>query len=229
MAKISNEFKAGLMILICIVALGALTFKIGNFDMFREGYALNVEFNFASGIKTNSPVQLAGVEVGTVKDIDIVYGPEGTKVVLNIWLDSSAKVREDSDIYISTMGLMGEKYIEITRGSKEGAFVQPDSLLVGKDPIIMEEVMDKAVAITDSIEKEVGLLIDLTRNVDSTLKENKEDIGVIVDNLKGTTQNFKEFSEDIKQHPWKLIIKSKPKKKRKPRRKKTREDSNFLR
>ncbi len=219
MAKISNEFKAGLMILICVIALGALTVKVGGLNFFEEGYSLDAEFNFASGIKENAPVQLAGIEVGTVEDIDITYGPEGTKIILHLWLDSDAKVRTDSDIYISTMGLMGEKYVEITSGSKEANFVQPGSLLQGRDPIIWDEVMEKAALITDDLQKEIELLIGVTKNVDSALRANREDIDIIVDNLKDTTENFKTFSDDIKRHPWKLIIKSKEKKRKKSKEK----------
>ncbi|MFH1790889.1 MAG: MlaD family protein [Candidatus Omnitrophota bacterium] len=214
MKIISNEFKAGLMIIICIIALFALTLTVGDFNFFEEGYKLDVKFNFASGIKKNAPVQLAGVEVGTVKDILIKYGPEGTKVILQLWLDSSAKVKTDSDVYISTMGLMGEKYVEITRGSNEAPYLEPGSMVVGKDPIMMEEVMDKAVAVTDNLDKEIQLLMQLTENVDNTLQANRPDIDRIVDNLKSASDNFKSFTDDIKKNPWKLLIKTKPKRDR---------------
>jgi len=43
--------------------------------------------------------------------------------------------------------------------------------------------------------------------------ENREDIDFMIGKLKTTAVNFEEFSDDIKRHPWKLLIKTKEKKK----------------
>ena len=49
----------------------------------------------------------------------------------------------------------------------------------------------------------------LATNVNSVVSDNKTRIDGIASNLESTSVNFKEFSEDIKQHPWKLLMKGK--------------------
>lgn len=212
MKKIANEIKTGIMVVICILILLFLTVKTGGMGTFKKGYDLKVQFNYASGIKKGAPVQLTGVEVGEVKDVKIDYDENGTKVILSVWLDRSARLREDSKAYIATMGLMGEKYLELTRGSKDSPFLKEGSLIIGKEPLAMEEVMDKAMVIADNLNAGVSDLRKLTKDVNLTLADNRAEIDEVIKNMNDTSKNFKEFSDDIKRHPWKLLVKTKEKK-----------------
>jgi len=210
--KKTNEVKTGVMIVMCLLILLGLTAKVGGLSAFKKGYNLKVRFNYASGIKQGAPVYLTGVEVGEVKDLQIGYTKEGTKVYLTLWLDESAKVRQDSKAYIATMGLMGEKYLELTSGKKGTPFLQADSMIVGKEPIAMEEMTEKAMRISDNLNEGISDLRKLTKSVDLTVAANKTKINEIIDNMNATSKNFAEFSGDLKKNPWKLLIKTKEKK-----------------
>jgi phospholipid/cholesterol/gamma-HCH transport system substrate-binding protein len=178
----------------------------------KKGYHLNAQFNYASAIKKGAPVYLTGVEVGEIKGIKINYSPAGTQVILDAWLDSSAKVREDSKASIVTMGLMGEKYLELTSGSKDSPFLKEGSMIIGREPLMMDEIMDKAMGIANNLDAGIEDLRKLTKDVDMTLVENRAKIDELIGNMNETGKNFKEFSEDIKKNPWKLLIKTKEKK-----------------
>ncbi|MBI4335345.1 MAG: MCE family protein [Candidatus Omnitrophica bacterium] len=212
MKKIANEIKTGVMVAICAAILLGLTIKVAGMSAMKKGYKLKAQFNFASAIKKGAPVYLAGVEVGEIKGIDINYTPEGTRVALDAWLESAARVREDSVASIVTMGLMGEKYLELTSGSKDSPFLKEGSLIVGKEPLMMDEVMDRALAITDNLNAGISDLRKLTKDVDLTLTDNRAQVDELIKNMNETGRNFKEFSDDIKRHPWKLLIKGKEKK-----------------
>ena len=62
--------------------------------------------------------------------------------------------------------------------------------------------MKKADAIADNLDKTLV-------QVKSLVADNKAKVDNIAANLEQTTANFKEFSEDIKEHPWKLLMKGK--------------------
>lgn len=211
MKKIANEIKTGLMVLVCGVILLGLTVKVAGMSTMKKGYHLKAQFNYASAIKKGAPVYLTGVEVGEIKGIQIDYSTDGTKVVLDAWLESSAKVRADSRASIVTMGLMGEKYLELTSGSKDSPFLKEDSLIIGREPLMMDEITDKAMAIASNLDAGISDLRKLTKDVDLTLVDNRAKIDELIANMNETGKNFKEFSEDIKRNPWKLLIKTKEK------------------
>jgi len=212
--KISNELKAGALILFCIAILLVLTIRVGGIQLMKERYELKALFGSANGIKAHAPVNLAGVEGGEVKDLEIIYKGDETNVIMTLLLDKNAKVREDSLASIGTMGLMGEKLIEITRGSKGTPFLAAGKNVKTKEPLSMDEMVDRALVIADNLDKGISDLRGLTNNVNDTLISNRGDIDSIVENMRLTSENFRQFSEDVKKHPWKLIIKSKERKKK---------------
>ncbi|MFH1995497.1 MAG: MlaD family protein [Candidatus Omnitrophota bacterium] len=208
MIKISNEVKTGLMVISCFLILAWLVLKTGDVTFSKpEGYNVKLLFSFAGGIEANAPVRLAGVEVGKVKKIELVYTPR-TQAILSVWLDEKAKVRKDSEAYINTLGLMGEKYIELTAGTSD-EFLKPGDELVGEDPFQMEKLLKKAETIAENIDEALIDVKALAKNVNGMVEENRNGIGSIVENLEETSKNFNEFSDDIKRHPWKLLIKGK--------------------
>lgn len=201
----TNEVKTGLMVIICIVILAVLTISVSKFGIFEEQYRIKTTFNMIAGVENDAPVRLSGVEVGKVESIQLVYGKEGdTKVELTLLLENKAKLREGAKATISTLGLMGEKYIELTPGAKGAAFVKAGTYISGKDPVNMDDIIEEAKATMNNIS-------NLAKNLNEAVENNRPDIDEIMGNLRRTTENFEEFSDDIKRNPWKLLIKSKEK------------------
>ncbi len=189
MRKHTNEFKVGLFIVICLAGLFYLTVSTGKLNFKKDGYNIHVIFNDAAGMQKNSPVMLNGLEVGKVDDITVHYENDRTQIAMKLWLDKSAKIRDDAVISIKTLGLMGEKYIQIS--SKEGKdFIAKETVIVGKPYVDMDAMMAQ---------------------VNGLLDDNKGSINQMVKNMESTSKNFEEFSADIKSHPWKLLFKGKEK------------------
>ena len=127
--KFSNEMKIGILVTAVVVALLALTFKVGNFNFTKKGYMITTHFQRIEGLEKNAPVRLNGLEAGSVKEIRILYD-QGTVMELSIWLEERVKLREGAKAYVKNMGLLGEKYIELTGGNKDAAFLQPRPLIL---------------------------------------------------------------------------------------------------
>ena len=212
MAKgLTNEIKTGFLVVICLVILIAFTISVGKFSVFNKQYRIKVLFNWVAGVESDAPVRLSGVDVGKVEDIRVIYEGEETKVQLVLMLNSNAKVRQDSKAYVTTLGLMGEKYIELTAGSKGAPFLKPDSMIIGENPMQMEDLIDIGKRIAASVDATLGDIRTLTKHLDELVVDNRTNIDETLGNLKRTTKNFEEFSADIKNNPWKLLIKSKEK------------------
>ncbi len=223
MGRRANDFKIGLLVVVALAFLLALTFKVSKFSFTKTGYELKVAFINSSGIEKNAPVRLSGVEVGKVKNIQIVYGSGGTHVLLTLWLDESAKARRDSEAFVTTLGLMGEKYVELTAGSADSPFLKPNSTIIGREPFDTVKFIEKGEQIAENLDQAITNVRKLTTGVNEVIVVHREDLDKMLKNLVETSENMKAFSEDIKWHPWKLIRKSKSQKpKEKKEEKKTR-------
>ncbi|NQT06901.1 MAG: MCE family protein [Candidatus Omnitrophica bacterium] len=204
--NITNEIKVGIAVVVSLLLLLTLFYKMGNFDFTKKGYSVNVLFNFAGGISKNAPVRLLGVEVGKIEAIELQYDEE-TKVLVKLHIDENTELRMDAKAYVSALGLMGEKYIELNPGTGSAPLLEAGSIIIGQDPFQMESITEKSEDIMENLSKALTDIRLLTTNVDGMVTENRDEVQKILENVETTSSNLKELSEDIKKHPWKVLTK----------------------
>ncbi|UCD55495.1 MAG: MCE family protein [Candidatus Omnitrophota bacterium] len=201
MAEAENkifELKVGIFIAIGILIFFIIVFSIGDVYLVRKGYHINVIFNFASGITESAPVRLAGVNVGQIDKINIFFDEKEkkTKVKLLAWVnDEKIGIERDSVALINTLGLLGEKYLEIFPGTTRDDLLEDGDSIVGQDPIPTERLTEKLDQIADS-----------TNVVMTRLKEGEGTVGKLLVEEK-IYNDLEVLVEDVKKHPWKLLHK----------------------
>ncbi len=200
MKKYGNEFKVGLFIIICLLGLAFLTLSTGKLDFQKEGYNIYVAFDQVSGLDVKAPVMLNGYEVGEIEEVKVVSGEDRTKIVLKLIIEEGIKIRSNPKVSIKTLGMMGEKYIQISSYQGKG-FIPAGSTLEGRPYIDMDALLDNVNNLTEEVKK-------LTKNLNYTVEDKQDEISRMVDNLEATSKNLEEFSADIKSHPWKLLFKN---------------------
>ena len=229
--RMNFELKVGIFIFIGIVILSVIIFSIGNFYSVKQGYNMNVVFSFANGIGVGAPVRYAGVQVGEVQDIKVYFDEKENKplVRLNVWVSQNTWINENARASINTLGLLGEKYLEIFPGTRDTRLLQKGDTLRGNDPVSTEELarstkelIEKISVLTDSINKIAGdealrTSLKNTFNNAEALSGDLRDFLSYAKQGKGTIgrlmsddtlyKHIDEMILDIKQHPWKLLFK----------------------
>ena len=144
MKKAGLEFKVGIFVMVALAVLAGLVMRTGDFNL-RPVYNIRLVFGSASGIDTGSPVKLAGVTVGEVKEIHVVRGAQGqTQVELRCWINQGVYLEDDAEPRISTMGLLGEKYIEIFPGTSGNKAIGDGGLLEGHTSTNIDDVLNSS-------------------------------------------------------------------------------------
>ena len=193
------ELKVGVFIMIGVAILFIIVFSIGDISLVKKGYRIKVDFNFVDGIGGSAPVRISGIGVGQIDGLKLYYDEKEkkTKAQLNAWVKEGVKIEEDAVATISTLGFMGEKYMEISPGTSGKRFLKNGDLLVGKDPVSMAKVFENLSGLTDSVK----VIVDRLKNGEGT-------IGKLLTRDK-IHQDLEAFVEDIKNNPWKLLNKPK--------------------
>ena len=116
----SRELKVGVLIIVAIIVAALAIFLVGErSNVFARKNEYFVRFESVSGLATGNPVQLNGVVVGSVRRVVLPVDVE--EQYLTVWVSIDRRyadrVREDSRARIKTLGLLGDKYIELTSGS----------------------------------------------------------------------------------------------------------------
>jgi len=222
------DFKVGIFVFIGVIILVFLILFIGDFKIFKPGYNFKMIFNFTNGLQESAPVRLAGVEVGQVEAIKILIDQDKNdlKVEVKVWVIQEAKIPKDSEIEINTLGVLGQKYIEIIPGVDFSQLVRAEDVLIGHDPVPMYEFasLGKRVVlkIEDSVNRASEFLNDeeLKLNLKSSIYDLKQLVEFIKDGNgtlgrlifeKKLYNDLEEMVADVKANPWKLIHKEKEK------------------
>ena len=109
------ELKFGLIAVFALVMAGLLIFAVGGSGgFFWQNYPLKVRFPNVAGLMSGSPVRVAGVEVGSVSDVELVEG--GAEVWFNILEDMRPIVTDRSRAKIGSISLLGEGAVDIEPG-----------------------------------------------------------------------------------------------------------------
>ena len=86
--------------------------------MFESKTTLYAYFGDVSGLVQGAPVRLAGLDVGTVSDIEFAEPPRSeARVTLKIKTRYLHRVRRDTVVLIDSKGLLGDKILNMTLGT----------------------------------------------------------------------------------------------------------------
>ncbi len=213
MRKYTNEFKAGLFIILCILGLVYITYSTGKLDIRNKGYNIYVAFDEISGLENKAPVMLNGLEVGKVEEITPVYDNDKIYILLKLWIKNEVKVGRDARVSIKTLGLMGEKYVQISSHQCR-EYVLPGQTLSGRSMIDIDVLMEQTSSLGKKLDSLIAEIKSVSKKVNNMLGGNMPSINRIISNLESTSNNFEELSADLKRHPWKLLFKTKDKKRK---------------
>ena len=77
-------------------------------------YTLTASFRSVEGLGIGSDVKLSGVKVGTLTHVSL--NPDTYQAVTILAIDNKILIPDDADIKVSTDGLLGAAFLEITAG-----------------------------------------------------------------------------------------------------------------
>lgn len=168
------------MVIAAALAIAAFAiFSIGHGTrMFKRTDRIEAHFHRINGLQPGAPVMLSGVNIGAVDAIGFPPDPRSDFVIVRMWVVDSAleRIRSDALAEINTMGLLGDKFIEIAGGDPHSPPIGPDQVLRAQDPIDYQALLQKPetsdlIANLMSISQSMRELLDQVEKGHSLLSE----------------------------------------------------------
>ena len=136
------EFVVGLFVLVGILCLGYLAIKLGKLELVGgDYYELTADFSSSSGLKKGASVEIAGVEVGRVKSIELK--DDQAEIVLAI--QDGITVYNDAIASIKTRGIIGEKYMGLSPGGSGDPLPKGGTIVDTESGIDLEQVISQFI------------------------------------------------------------------------------------
>lgn len=179
----SREIRVGVLVLAALAVVAMAVFFIGqSHHLFTRSNEYFIHFVNVSGLSRGNPVQLNGVNVGQVQRIVL---PENIhQEHLTVWIKVerryAARIRTDSKARIKTLGLLGDKYIQVSSGSPSAKIIPPK----GEIPAAEETSVDKLMASGEDVVDNVVEISHSLRNILARLDRGEGLLGQLTVNSK---------------------------------------------
>jgi phospholipid/cholesterol/gamma-HCH transport system substrate-binding protein len=142
MQKARLEMGVGLFVLAGVACLIYLAVHLGKMEVFGSGYRLLADFDNIAGLKTGAAVEMAGVEVGRVEQIEVTPARQA-RLVLKLRHD--IKLGHDTIASIRTKGIIGDKFVKLSPGSSD-TVIPPGGKIRDTEPAVeWEELLSKFI------------------------------------------------------------------------------------
>jgi phospholipid/cholesterol/gamma-HCH transport system substrate-binding protein len=142
MGNAKLEFIVGVFVLVGIVCLGYLSIKLGKLELIGGNvYEVVAQFNTASGLKSGSAVEIAGVEVGRVRAITL----NEDRAAVTLAVDNRVKLYTDTIASIKTRGIIGEKFLALSPGGGGDPLKPGDTIRDTESGLDLEELVSQYV------------------------------------------------------------------------------------
>lgn len=160
MAQSNEEIKVGVVVFIAgILFLIALVF-VGGVNLFRaKKVAYTTYFKFAGGLEPGAFVRFGGLKVGSVQTARI-DPQDTTRIRVTLQVASGTPVRTNSRARISTLGFLGENYLEVSPGTRDAALLPPGSEIPAQEIVQLSDALNNVNNITVNANKLVNDLDD---------------------------------------------------------------------
>jgi phospholipid/cholesterol/gamma-HCH transport system substrate-binding protein len=142
MGNSRTEIFVGFFLIISFLAFGWLALQLGEVPWVTKSttYELSAEFNNISGIKVGADVQIAGVIVGRVLQLNL---NKDNLAMIDMQVDRDIKVPVDSIASVKSQGILGDKFIQITLGGDEVLYKPGETIVDTESSVDLESLISK--------------------------------------------------------------------------------------
>jgi phospholipid/cholesterol/gamma-HCH transport system substrate-binding protein len=144
----NKEIIAGLFFIVTLICIVLIVFVLGaKTGIGEQKFYQYVLFNNVSGLKTGAPVRIAGVNVGSVLDIEFMShsmdSGKRVKVTLSILSKYKKELNKFSLYTIRTEGLLGDQLIDIQQApDNQPITISKEGFVSGQEPLDLHNLAD---------------------------------------------------------------------------------------
>ena len=136
----------GAVVLLTAVIFLTFSYNSSGFSN-QNSYQVTARFNSVDGLAVGSDIRIGGIKIGSVTDLYVDM--DGYEAVVSFSINDNVNLPVDSEIIISSNGLLGGKYIKINPAKKNNG--KAEKITAGgvfkntKDVLSMEEMLGRVI------------------------------------------------------------------------------------
>jgi phospholipid/cholesterol/gamma-HCH transport system substrate-binding protein len=169
------ELRVGLFVLAGLFIMAVAIFYVTGAGILGPKYRLITYLPEVEGVTTGAPVRLDGVEIGNVETIKLTAHPQdrmhNIELILRIDKRFQESIRTDSDASLITEGLLGNRYVTVSRGLT-GTAIPNNGIIPGKEEAAMKALVERGAELMQNLSTlsdDLRGIVDKVQNGQGTL------------------------------------------------------------
>jgi phospholipid/cholesterol/gamma-HCH transport system substrate-binding protein len=165
-----SELRVGILVIFSFTILVvAIVLISGGAGFFTAKYELKTYLASAEGLRKGSLVWLAGIEVGNVSAVNITSSTDparAVEVVMQVEKRYAPMVGETSVASLGSIGLLGDKYIDISRGLPGAKPIPPGGEVKGSAQADIKRIIQSSNDLVANLGDLVTKINQITSKID---------------------------------------------------------------
>ncbi|MGO9209924.1 MAG: MlaD family protein [Terriglobales bacterium] len=172
-----SQLRVGLTVLIASIVFAVLVFLMtGTRGLFTPTLMLKAYFENAAGLRVGAPVRLEGVDIGNVSRIGVVPSHPLSPVEVTLKVANKYPLHKDSVAILSTAGVLGETFVDISNKTAKGPQAQTgDELKTEGQPAIQD-----VIRASNGTLQNVDVLVRRLDRIVSAIERGEGSIGKVI-------------------------------------------------
>lgn len=195
----SNEAKVGAFAIGGLAMLSAALIGLGDIHLGSDNnITLYAGFKQVLGLESQADVRLSGVPVGKVESIV----NDGGGVTVTLKVNQDAKIPDNSTATVLSVGVMGDKFINITPGKDEGSYLHDgDHIAVTEEADMnkmfdgIDKVLNKVDSLLEAVEQIVG-----NETFQKSVVEMSDNMKSASEHMNGLMESLERVSKENEQN-----------------------------
>ncbi|HUO34235.1 MAG TPA: MlaD family protein [Candidatus Acidoferrum sp.] len=199
-----TELRVGLFVLAGLFLIAVGIFYVTGAGFLGPKYRLITYLPEVDGVAAGAPVRLDGVDIGNVQSLTLTPHPvdrmHSITLVLRIDKKFQDQIRTDSTASLITEGLLGNRYVTISRGLT-GEVIQPGGVVPGTEEAAMKQVVQRGAELMENL----GALSDDLRGIVAQVQKGNGTLGKLMNDpslynhLNETAARLDQLAANIQQ------------------------------
>jgi phospholipid/cholesterol/gamma-HCH transport system substrate-binding protein len=173
------ELRVGLFVLAGLFIIAVAIFYVTGAGILGPKYRVITYLPEVESLTTGAPVRLDGLEVGNVQTMRLTPHPQDAthNIELTLRIDKKFQdsIRTDSKASLATEGLLGNRYVTISRGLT-GTMIPNNGVLPGQEEAAMKALVQRGAELMENL----GVLSQDLRGIVDKVQNGQGSIGLFM-------------------------------------------------
>jgi phospholipid/cholesterol/gamma-HCH transport system substrate-binding protein len=187
----SRELKVGTFVLASVLVFLGTFLYVANVQLRGVRIPYKTYFKYAAGVDPGSPVRFGGMKAGAITTIH-PWREDPTKIEVLLEVREGVPVNADSTAMLTSLSPLGDRYLEITTGTKMARRLPPGGTIPSSEPVSLDDVAKQVSAIIPTVQ--------------STFQDIQKDIDQLTGDARVVLANFQSMTGPQNQRNIALLL-----------------------